>query len=298
MARHHGCQPVVAVSPGVLSRMTQLSKRTRHFHTCACRSSRTPTMVVIAFVIVAAVILHHLAPMVCWLGLGHTDMQLQVRPSLHPLSSYRSMGTFGKPANVVFSLKAKVDRLRRSAKNVNEEVAKPKPKGVFGRAKGALLRARRRWGLGLVRTVVSVVVRIEMMAARDQKEMFNLMTQTLGAAREGVLDFTGKSDYRVGDITQAAFARFAQTTAMSVANYTGKDEYHFGDITKASVAKFTGKEDYEFGDITKTAVSKYTGQDEYHFGDITRASLSKLSQFFGGGQDAEGPKEEGEQKAG
>ena len=48
---------------------------------------------------------------------------------------------------------------------------------------------------------------------------------------EGVANFTGKADYKFGDITTTAFK-----------NYTGKDEYEFGDVTKKLMGNlFSGR---------------------------------------------------------
>ncbi|CAJ1382641.1 unnamed protein product [Effrenium voratum] len=79
------------------------------------------------------------------------------------------------------------------------------------------------------------------------------------AGKEAVLAFTGKEDYKFGDISKEAASR-AKT---AVANLLGQEEYKFGDVTKQAVNKamdavssFTGKEDYKFGDITKSLLRK------------------------------------------
>jgi len=76
-------------------------------------------------------------------------------------------------------------------------------------------------------------------------------------AEEAALAFTGKEEYKFGDISKEANARAQK----AIANVLGKEEYKFGDISKAAankmmegVASFTGKEKYQFGDITKTAL--------------------------------------------
>ena len=43
----------------------------------------------------------------------------------------------------------------------------------------------------------------------------------------------------------------AKRTKDGVANFTGKSEYKFGDITKTAFKNYTGKDEYEFGDVTK-----------------------------------------------
>eukprot|EP00931_Biecheleriopsis_adriatica_P002100 TRINITY_DN10274_c0_g1_i1.p1 TRINITY_DN10274_c0_g1~~TRINITY_DN10274_c0_g1_i1.p1 ORF type:complete len:270 (-),score=40.32 TRINITY_DN10274_c0_g1_i1:209-1018(-) len=148
---------------------------------------------------------------------------------------------------------------------------------LFTRAKAALLKARRRWGLGLVRRVVSLVVRVELMAVGDATEASNLLWDTLDAARRGITDFTGKDEYKFGDLTKAAFSKFTESANSGIANYTGKDTYEFGDLTKATLSKYTGNASYQFGDITKATVSKITGKQEYEFGDITRTAIGKIS---------------------
>ncbi|CAK8999117.1 unnamed protein product [Durusdinium trenchii] len=79
------------------------------------------------------------------------------------------------------------------------------------------------------------------------------------AGKEAVLAFTGKEEYKFGDISKEA----AKRAKSAVANLLGKEEYKFGDVTKAAVNKtmdaigdFTGKKDYKFGDITKTLLRK------------------------------------------
>ena len=43
----------------------------------------------------------------------------------------------------------------------------------------------------------------------------------------------------------------AKRTSEGVLNYTGKSDYKFGDISKTFAKNITGKDDYEFGDVTK-----------------------------------------------
>eukprot|EP00439_Symbiodinium_sp_Y106_P071400 s609_g12.t2 len=156
------------------------------------------------------------------------------------------------------------------------------------RLRSSLLKARRRWGLGLVRLVVSLVVGVELMAVQDAETATNLVQDCMEAASKGVQDFTNKKDYKFGDITKAAMSKFASSLTSSVSSYTGKEKYEFGDITKATVSKFTGKEDYKFGDITKaaadkisgaasSAVKQITGKDDYEFGDITSSLVSRVT---------------------
>mmetsp|Transcript_6777 Transcript_6777/g.11916 ORF Transcript_6777/g.11916 Transcript_6777/m.11916 type:complete len:277 (+) Transcript_6777:75-905(+) len=75
--------------------------------------------------------------------------------------------------------------------------------------------------------------------------------------KEAVLAFTGKEDYKFGDISKEAAIR-AQN---AIGNLLGNEEYQFGDLTKSAINKakdavtsFTGKEDYQFGDVTKTVL--------------------------------------------
>ncbi|CAE7252662.1 unnamed protein product, partial [Symbiodinium natans] len=160
-------------------------------------------------------------------------------------------------------------------------------RGLVQRLRGALLQARRRWGLRLVRLVVSVVVGVELMAARDAETAARLVQDAMEAASNGVKDFTGKKDYKFGDVTKAAMTKFASGLKSGISSYTGKEDYEFGDLTKATVSKFTGKDSYKFGDITKAAAEKIsdaasstakqiTGKEDYEFGDITRSLISKV----------------------
>lgn len=79
------------------------------------------------------------------------------------------------------------------------------------------------------------------------------------AGKEAVLAFTGKEEYKFGDISKEA----AKRAKNAVANLLGQEEYKFGDVTKKAmnkamdaIAGFTGKEEYKFGDITKTLLRK------------------------------------------
>lgn len=146
--------------------------------------------------------------------------------------------------------------------------------------------------MGLVRFVVTQVVRVELMAAKDPEEAATLLGDTLEAAHRGITDFTGKDEYHFGDLTRTAIAKFADTAKTGISNYTGKDSYEFGDITKATVHKYIGKGEYEFGDITKATVSKITGKGDYQFGDITKTAFGAVSNstkafvgLFGGEED-------------
>ena len=69
------------------------------------------------------------------------------------------------------------------------------------------------------------------------------------SVKKNVRDFTGKDDYKVGDISKEADARIKA----SIAEMRGKDDYELGDlsvvvdgIVKDEVNKLTGKDDYEF----------------------------------------------------
>lgn len=131
--------------------------------------------------------------------------------------------------------------------------------------------------MGLVRFVVTQVVRIELMAAKDPAEVTALLGDTLEAASKGITDFTGKDEYRFGDLTKTALSKFADKARTGIANYTGKDEYQFGDITKATVQKYIGKDEYQFGDITKATMTKITGEEDFQLGDITKTAFSAIS---------------------
>ena len=70
--------------------------------------------------------------------------------------------------------------------------------------------------------------------------------------------------------------RAAQGIADGVRTYTGKDEYRFGDLTEATVQKVTGNDEYRFGDFTKGAIKSVTGKDDYRFGDITKSLFKRM----------------------
>ncbi|CAE8601465.1 unnamed protein product [Polarella glacialis] len=172
--------------------------------------------------------------------------------------------------------------------DVSEPISGKKRAKLLARAREKLLAVRRRWGLAMVQRVVSIVVRLELMAVRDPKEVAVLLSDTLEATRRGITDFTGSNEYKFGDISKAAFSKFSTQALSRVSNYTGKDDYEFGDLSKATIAKFTQKDEYEFGDVSKAAVSKLTdstkatvkqitGKDEYVFGDLARAAMAKLT---------------------
>lgn len=153
---------------------------------------------------------------------------------------------------------------------------------LISKAQATLLGVRRRWGLALVRFVVGLVVRVELMAAQTPAEATALLADAMEATKRGITDFTGKDEYKFGDVTKAAFSRVRD----GIADFTGKEEYEFGDVTKAVVSNFTGKQEYEFGDIAKAAAKKVTGKDEYRFGDITKSLASKLSGVVEGAMES------------
>jgi len=80
--------------------------------------------------------------------------------------------------------------------------------------------------------------------------------------KEALVAFTGKEDYKFGDISIEAATR-AQT---AIGNLVESDEYKelsdktkeamgkAKDAAKEALASFTGKEDYKFGDVTKTVL--------------------------------------------
>jgi len=90
-----------------------------------------------------------------------------------------------------------------------------------------------------------------------------------------------------------------------VSSFTGKEEYKFGDISQATMAKVTGNPDYKFGDITMGAVTSFTGKEGYEFGDISKAIGNHLSGMVGqmgdivgkdSGTESEKPKKDGDSK--
>ena len=80
--------------------------------------------------------------------------------------------------------------------------------------------------------------------------------------------------------------RAAQGIADGVKSYTGKDEYRLGDVTEATVQKLTGNEDYRLGDYTKGAIKSLTGEEKYKFGDISKALFRKMR-----GEERQPPRE-------
>ena len=91
--------------------------------------------------------------------------------------------------------------------------------------------------------------------------------------KKSTRDFTGKDDYKVGDISKELDSRVKD----AVADLRGKEEYELGDLTvvldglaKDMVCEMTGKDDYEFGDLSveldariKTSVASFCGKDTY-----------------------------------
>lgn len=98
------------------------------------------------------------------------------------------------------------------------------------------------------------------------------LISTYGAVLQ--LELGGRAVQELG--TRVA-ERAKDDIAQSVRDYTGKDEYRFGDVTEATVRKVTGSNDYKFGDITRNAVKSVTGKDEYKFGDISKSLFKKLT---------------------
>jgi len=80
--------------------------------------------------------------------------------------------------------------------------------------------------------------------------------------KEALVAFTGKEDYKFGDISKEAATR----AHAAISNLVESDEYkELSDKTKEAMSKakdaakdaltnFTGKEDYKFGDVTKTVL--------------------------------------------
>ena len=81
--------------------------------------------------------------------------------------------------------------------------------------------------------------------------------------------------------------RAAQGIADGVRSYTGKEDYKFGDLTEETVHRLTGKDDYKFGDLTKGALKSVTGKEQYQFGDLSKSLFRKLT---GGNGDSKGDK--------
>jgi hypothetical protein len=81
--------------------------------------------------------------------------------------------------------------------------------------------------------------------------------------------------------------RAAQGLADGVASYTGKEEYRFGDVTEATVRRATGNDEYRFGDWTKGAVRRMTGKEEYRFGDISKSLFRRLARGDESGRGAD-----------
>ena len=140
-------------------------------------------------------------------------------------------------------------------------------------------------------------------------------TATIESVKKRTREFTGKDDYKVGDLSKELDARVKD----AVAQMRGKDEYELGDLTlaldsiareyaddltgvegadlgdltseidarvKTVVNEFTGKDAYEFGDLSrevdrrvKETVNEFTGKDEYEFGDVSRAIEEKRQQW-------------------
>eukprot|EP00592_Proboscia_alata_P011909 CAMPEP_0194393018 /NCGR_PEP_ID=MMETSP0174-20130528/123061_1 /TAXON_ID=216777 /ORGANISM="Proboscia alata, Strain PI-D3" /LENGTH=534 /DNA_ID=CAMNT_0039188649 /DNA_START=179 /DNA_END=1782 /DNA_ORIENTATION=- len=134
--------------------------------------------------------------------------------------------------------------------------------------------------------------------------------------KKNVVDFTGKEEYKIGDISKELDSRVKNEVAklrekdeyelgdLSIAldtmakdvtcEMTGKDDYEFGDLTleidkrvKASVMGYTGKENYEFGDLTKEidnrakkGVAEFTGKENYEFGDVTKELENRRRQWM------------------
>mmetsp|Transcript_37374 Transcript_37374/g.98864 ORF Transcript_37374/g.98864 Transcript_37374/m.98864 type:complete len:300 (+) Transcript_37374:3-902(+) len=93
---------------------------------------------------------------------------------------------------------------------------------------------------------------------------------------DGVRTYTGKEEYKFGDLTEA-----------TVHKVTGKDDYRFGDVTKSALdgagKALTGQDDYKFGSITEKTVRAVTGDDDYKFGDFTKGLFKKMTA--GDGED-------------
>lgn len=120
-------------------------------------------------------------------------------------------------------------------------------------------------------------------------ELFIILRSSVReSVKSKVRGFTGKDDYKVGDISKEADARIKA----AVAELRGKPEYELGDlsiavdgIVKDEVKKLTGKEEYEFGDLSKevdkrvkSVVADFCGKDEYQAGDLSREVASRVSR--------------------
>lgn len=108
------------------------------------------------------------------------------------------------------------------------------------------------------------------------------------SAKKSVKEFTGKSNYEVGDLSKELDAR----VKASVAELRGKDSYELGDlsialdtIAKDEVKKLTGKDEYEFGDLSteidarvKAAVADYCGKETYTAGDLSKEVDKRIKE--------------------
>lgn len=130
-----------------------------------------------------------------------------------------------------------------------------------------------------------VVEKVGNLVADDQWEGFSMeMTELVRLAvvedlKKNTREFTGKDDYKVGDVSKELDVRVKD----QVAKLRGKDEYELGDFTMAldGVAKdltmeLTGKDEYEAGDLSieldkrvKESVAEFCGKDEYELGDLS-----------------------------
>jgi len=66
--------------------------------------------------------------------------------------------------------------------------------------------------------------------------------------------------------TQEVGVRLAETATQAVADgvrgYTGKEDYRFGDLTEETVHRITGRDDYTFGDISRSLLRRLRGNGE------------------------------------
>jgi len=90
--------------------------------------------------------------------------------------------------------------------------------------------------------------------------------------------------------------RAAQGVADGVRGYTGKDEYRFGDLTEETVHRVTGSDEYRFGDLSKGALRSVTGKTEYEFGDVSKSLFRRLTGHRGGGAEPDEAASDGSTK--
>ena len=147
-------------------------------------------------------------------------------------------------------------------------------------------------------------IKVGNLVADDEWEGFSMeLTELVRVAviedvKKNTQDFTGKDDYKVGDIAKELDVRVKS----EVARFRGKDDYELGDLTialddlsKKMTCELTGKEDYEAGDLStaidslvKDKVSDFCGKDSYEVGDLSKEMdkrvKGRVAEFTGKGE--------------